>query len=147
MEYKKIKDKLYKINNSLRLDNGLYIASLGEHYRNYCWWRDIFYQSLPTLKKSPDLFVQTYHTFLDYLIKYEHKIDHLTNNPYDYNNYTSLHPRIYSDLSEITPNWGNKQSDAIFLMLFGIGIGIEKKLNIIRNKKDKNIIQKTVYMF
>lgn len=147
MDYKEVKDKLYKINNSLRLDNGLYIASLGEHYRNFCWWRDIFYQSLPTLKKSPDLFIQTYHTFLDYLIKYENKIDYLTSNPHDYNNYTALHPRVYPDLKEITPNWGNMQSDSIFLMLFGIGLGLEKKLNIIRNKKDHQIIQKTIVMY
>lgn len=147
MDYKEIKDKLYKINNSLRLDNGLYVASLGEHYRNFCWWRDIFYQSLPTFKKSPELFVQTYHTFLDYLIKYEHKIDYLTNNPYDYNNHTALHPRIYPDLSEITANWGNKQGDAIFLMMFGIGIGLEKKLEIIRNKKDKEVVQKVIIMY
>lgn len=147
MDYKEVKDKLYKINNSLRLENGLYVASSGQHYVNFCWWRDIYYQSLPTFKKSPELYIQTYQTFLDYLIKYEYKMDHLIKNPHDYNNHTSLHPRIYSDLSEITPDWGNKQSDAIFLMLFGIGTGLDKKLKIFRTTKDNQVIQKCIEMY
>lgn len=147
MDYKEIKNKLYKINNSLRLDNGLYVASSGQHYVNFCWWRDIFYQSLPTFKKYPDLYIQTYQTFLDFLIKYESKIDYLIEYPHDYNNHTVLHPRIFPDLSEITSNWGNMQGDAIFLMLFGIGCGLDKKMIILRDKKDKEIIQKCITMY
>lgn len=147
MDYKKIKDKLYSINNSLRLENGLYVASSGQHYVNFCWWRDIFYQSLPTFKKSPELYIQTYQTFLDYLIKYENKMDYLIKNPSDYNNHTSLHPRVYPNLSEITANWGNKQGDAIFLMLFGLGVGLSKKMKILRNTKDKEVVQKCIKMY
>lgn len=147
MNYKNTLDTLYKINNSLRKENGTYIASLGEFYANFCWFRDTFYQSLPTLKTSSEQFVQTYHTFLDFLKKYEYKMDYLISNPKDYNNHTVLHPRFYTNLDEITDNWGNQQMDAFALMLFGISIGIKHDLNVIRDDSDRFIIEKCIYMY
>ena len=101
MNYTEAKSKLYEVNRSLRLDNGLYVASRGEHYEKYCWLRDIFYQSLPNLKNDYEKFTQTYRIFLDFLHKYEWKMDNLINDPNSYDGRTALHPRVYPNLEEV----------------------------------------------
>jgi len=140
--------QLRSINRQLRNEeNGLYFASLGEHYRKYCWWRDIYYQVAPNLTYNKALYAQTYQTFLNYLLKYELKIDNLTLFPDSYDCNTCLHPRVYPDLTQIDAPWGNMQMDAIMLMLFGLCQGLEKDIDIIRNDKDWNIIQKVIWMY
>ena len=140
--------KLRQINRQLRHEpTGLYFASLGEHYRKYCWWRDIFYQVLPNLTHDPEMYIQTMQTFINYLHKYEWKIDNLTCNPWEYNAKTCLHARTYPDLTEVETEWGNMQMDAYCLMLYGITLGENAGLSIIRGYDDRKIIQKVIYMY
>lgn len=147
MNYQEIKQRQFEINRSLRFGNGLYAASAGEHYRKYCWWRDIFYQSLPNLKNDPGKYIQTYHTFLDFLHKYEWKMDNLIQNPESYNCDTCLHIKVFPDLEPIDQEWGMLQMDAICLMLLGIGLGLDQQLSIVRSSGDKQVVQKAIRMY
>jgi GH15 family glucan-1,4-alpha-glucosidase len=140
----KLLEKSYAILDKLRMPHGLYIASLGSHY-HHVWIRDSFYMSLPYLDKECDTYERAYHTMLDIFLKYEWKIDIHTkqkpNLPYEY-----IHPR-YSmyDLEEIDQEWGNCQHDAIGAFLWGVGAGEKAGKKIIRNEKDRQLIQKLVW--
>jgi len=143
-------ERLYKVNQKLKLENGLYVASLGEEYVDFCWIRDIYYQALPDKFLNPKGYEQTYHTLLDYMIgleeKYDNKISWLIKNPRPINTTRFIHPRFNKDLSEITSEWGNIQLDAIGYFLLGIAEGVSDGLNIVRNLEDVKIIQKIINM-
>lgn len=150
IELKDILEKLYKTNNLLRKEySGLYTASVGEHYTNYVWIRDVYYQTKVNLKTNPEAYIQTYRSLLDYYkglnYKYENKVDHLIKKPFPLNNIRFIHPRFYPNLTEITGDWGNLQLDAIFGYFFlGISEGIKNGLEIIRDDSDVDIINKLV---
>jgi GH15 family glucan-1,4-alpha-glucosidase len=139
-------DKLtqsYDILNKLRLPNNMYVASTSSDY-NFTWLRDTFYEVLPFLNKPCDKYEKTYHAILDILRKYEFKLDIHTkqkpHSPYEY-----IHPRYTIDtLEEVQQEWGNCQHDAIGSVLWGIGAGIRAGKNILRDEKDKQIVQKLV---
>jgi GH15 family glucan-1,4-alpha-glucosidase len=133
----------YDILNKLRLPNNMYVASTSSDY-NFTWLRDTFYEVLPFLNKPCDKYETTYHAILDILRKYEWKLDIHTkqkpHSPYEY-----IHPRYTIDtLEEVQQEWGNCQHDAIGSVLWGIGAGIRVGKNILRDEKDKQIVQKLV---
>ena len=103
--YELEREKLIKVNRSLRLENGLYVASNGEFYRNFCWIRDIYNQSLPELTINPSNYQQTYQTLLDYLHNiednYDNKISWLIQQPKPIDSTRFIHPRFYPNLHEI----------------------------------------------
>lgn len=145
----KILENLYKVNNLLRKPySGLYVASLGEHYVNYVWVRDCYYQTKPMLKKEPEAYIQTYRSLLDYYkglnYKYDNKVDHLIKKPFPLDNIRFLHPRFYPNLKEITGDWGNLQIDAIGYFFLGIAEGMKEGLDIIRDDSDVEIINKLI---
>lgn len=145
--YEEILKKLYIVNASLRNKyNGLYVASLGEKYRNFVWVRDNYFQARATLFSEPLAYEQTYHSLLDYYkglnYKYENKVDHLIKRPFPLNNIRFIHPRFYADLTEITGDWGNLQIDSFGYFFLGIAEGIKNGLNIIRDDSDIDIINK-----
>jgi len=148
-EIKVILDKLYKVNDLLRKEfSGLYVASLGKNYVNYVWVRDCYYQSKPMLNKTPEAYIQTYHSLLDYYkglnYKYNNKVDHLIKNPFPLDNIRFIHPRFYPNLKEITGDWGNLQIDALGYFFLGIAEGLQNGLDIIRDESDNEIINKLI---
>jgi GH15 family glucan-1,4-alpha-glucosidase len=139
-------DKLsqsYHILNQLRMPNNMYLASTSNDYA-YTWLRDTFYEVLPYLNKSDDKYETTYHAILDIMRKYEWKLDiHTKQKPHYMHEY--IHPRYTKDtLEEVQQEWGNCQHDAIGAILFGIGDGVKAGKNILRDEKDKHIVQKLV---
>jgi len=135
--------KLYKSLRGLRQPNGLYIASTGNYYRQFCWLRDVFYQSLPELKTNPKNYEQTYHTLLDWFHKVEKKykkFSFLIKHPNPKYSYRYLHARVTPNMEEVHEHWQNKQNDIYGEMFYGIALGEKAGLNIIRNDKDKEII-------
>lgn len=148
MELELILEKLYEVNKQLRNEHtGLYIASPGEEYR-YVWIRDVYYQAKPTLKKSPEAYIQTYRSLLDYYkglnYKYDDKVDELIRKPFPLNNIRFIHPRFYPNLKEITGNWGNLQLDTFGYFFLGIAEGLDAGLEIIRDESDIEIINKLI---
>lgn len=142
-------EKLYQVNNLLRKEySGLYVASLGEHYVNYVWIRDTYYQTKPNLKNNPEAYIQTYRSLLDYYkglnYKYDDKIDELIRRPFPINNIRFIHPRLYPDLTEITGDWGNLQLDTFGYFFLGIAEGQLAGLKIIRDESDNEIINKLI---
>jgi phosphorylase kinase alpha/beta subunit len=134
----------YGILKDLRMDHGLAIASLGGEY-HHVWIRDNFYMLLPYLDKDCGTYEKGYHTMLDIFLKYEWKIDiHTRQKPnlmYEY-----IHPRYSKyDLNEINQEWGNCQHDAIGAFLWGVGAGEKAGKKILRDEKDKQLIQKLVW--
>jgi phosphorylase kinase alpha/beta subunit len=101
--------------------------------------------ALPYLDKSCDTYERAYWTMLDIFLKYEWKIDiHTKQKPFLI--YEYIHPRYSKDtLEEINQEWGNCQHDAIGGFLWGVGEGIKRGKNIIRNEKDRQLIQKLVW--
>jgi phosphorylase kinase alpha/beta subunit len=134
----------YQIINNLRLPHGLYLASPSIHY-SYVWLRDSFYMSLPFLDKENDLYEKTYHRVLDLFRQYEWKIDfHTTTKPTEQWQY--IHSRYSADtVEEIDTPWGHAQHDAIGAILFGIGEGIKRGKPILRDEKDRQVVQKIIF--
>lgn len=137
-------NKLYENLKKLRLDNGLYIASTGDYYRQFCWLRDCFYESLPSLTLEPELYKQTYHTILDYLKMIEKKykkFSSMIENPHPKEAYRYLHARIsVKTFDEVHEHWQNKQNDVPSCLLYGIALGENQGLDIIRDYDDIHII-------
>ncbi|MGG5253406.1 glycoside hydrolase family 15 protein [Neobacillus sp. SM06] len=134
----------YQILDSLRLPNGLYLASLSKDYE-YVWLRDSFYMSLPYLTKNDGIYEKTYHRILDLFKEYEWKIDiHTRQRPREQWEY--IHARYSAhEVKELDVPWGHAQHDAIGAVLWGIGTGKKVGKSIIRDTKDHEIIQKLVW--
>jgi GH15 family glucan-1,4-alpha-glucosidase len=79
-------------------------------------------------------FLKTYHALLDIFRKHE---EHLDNNFV----FAKYDPQT---LDAYTGSWGNRQNDAIGLFLFKIGDLIIKGHPIIRDEKDREIVQKLI---
>lgn len=137
-------EQSYEVLEKLRLPNGLYVASPSSDY-NFIWLRDTFYEVMPYLNKSCDRYEKTYHRILDIFRDYEWKLDiHTKQKPTHKHEY--IHPRYTADtVKEVDAEWGNCQHDAIGAILFGIGEGIKNGKNMLRDEKDKGIIQKLVH--
>ncbi|WLD95363.1 glycoside hydrolase family 15 protein [Alkalihalobacillus sp. AL-G] len=135
-------DKLYRVLEQMHLPNGTYRASLSSHY-SYVWIRDVCYIVLPFLDKQDSRYEKAYHALLDMLRNYEWKIDiHRFQKPvyrYEY-----IHARYSLELKELPVEWGHAQHDAIGLFLWGIGKGIARGKRMLRDEKDREILQKLV---
>lgn len=133
----------YAIIKMLESD-GMFVASTGSQYQ-HVWIRDSFYMSLPFLDKDCGTYEKTYYTILDILRKLEWKLDiHTQRKPHFKHEY--LHPRYSKDgLNEIEQEWGNIQHDSWGAVLFGIGEGVRVGKKMLRDDKDKEIVQKLVW--
>lgn len=140
--YQEYKEKCFNELNKLRVDNGLFVAS--ENY-GHSWHRDNMMCNLAYLNNYPDKYVQTIHTTLDLLKKFENKYTKLSSilkYGITENNYL-LHAKFDVNTMDEIPNlcWNNAQWDNQALILINIAYGIKNGLNIIRDKSDKDIIQ------
>ncbi|MCA0988204.1 glycoside hydrolase family 15 protein [Guptibacillus algicola] len=134
--------KLHDVLESMRLPNGAYVASTSDDY-NYVWIRDVCYTVMPYLTSKCSRYEKAYHSLLTLLRKYEWKLDiHTKQKPVYLHEY--IHSRYSKDLEEIPVEWGHAQNDAIGILLFGIGQGIQVGKPILRDKVDYRIVQKLV---
>lgn len=134
----------YEVLDRLRKHHGLYVASPSEHYR-YVWIRDSVYMSLPYLNKQGTKYERTYHRLLDLFREYEWKLDILCREK-PQAEWGYLHARYSADdVREIHEvEWGHVQHDMIGAFLFGIAAGLEHRKRMLRDKRDRDILQKLV---
>jgi len=139
----KVKES-YSILDSIRLPHGLYIASPSDHY-SAVWIRDTLYISLPYLNKNCGTYERALHRLLDLLIEYEWKIDiHTAQKPHEAWEY--IHAKYDADnVRELLEPWGHAQHDAVGMLLWAIGEGERQGKRILRNTRDRIIVQKLVY--
>jgi GH15 family glucan-1,4-alpha-glucosidase len=134
----------YEVLDRLRKHHGLYVASPSEHY-SYVWIRDSVYMSLPYMNKRNGKYEHTYHRLLDLFREYEWKLDILCRQKpraeWEY-----LHARYCAEeVREIHEvEWGHVQHDMIGAFLYGIGAGAEQGKRILRDRKDREVLQKLV---
>lgn len=134
----------YEVLDRLRKHHGLYIASPSEHYR-YVWIRDSVYMSLPYLNKRNGKYEKTYYRLLDLFREYEWKLDILCKQR-PHAEWEYLHARYSADeVREIHEvGWGHVQHDMIGAFLFGLACGAENGKRMLRDRKDRDIVQKLV---
>jgi phosphorylase kinase alpha/beta subunit len=134
----------YSILDSIRLPNGLYIASPSVHY-SAVWIRDSLYISLPYLNKECGTYERSIQRLLDLMLEYEWKIDiHTRERPLEPWQY--IHAKYDADnLKELLEPWGHAQHDAIGMLLWAIGEGEQRGKRILRNYRDREMVQKIVY--
>jgi phosphorylase kinase alpha/beta subunit len=130
----------------LRYANGLFAAAsrdVGTGYHR-AWVRDNLYAAIGMEAVDPQLALPTYHALLDILKKHEYKIDWAIKERPKHR-YQYIHPR-YDPLTmdEIPEEWGNKQNDAIGLLLFKIGDMMDRGLPAIRDLDDLRLLRKLV---
>ena len=133
----------YAVLERLRLPHGLYLAAAGEDY-HYVWLRDSFYEVLPYLNSPCTRYEDTYHSILDMFRDLEWKLDiHQLSRPDSQWEY--IHAKYDAKtLKEIDEPWGHAQHDAVGAILFGIAEGERVGKEILRDFKDKEIVQKII---
>lgn len=138
-----ILQKSYDIIDSIRLPNGLYIASPSAHY-TAVWIRDTLYISLPYLKWANGIYEKTMHRMLDLMHDYEWKIDiHTREKPVETWQYIHAKYDVHH-VKEIAEPWGHAQHDAVGMLLWAVGEGERHGKRIIRDSRDRNMIQMLV---
>ncbi|MBU0461208.1 MAG: glycoside hydrolase family 15 protein, partial [Nanoarchaeota archaeon] len=138
--------KSLSILHRLKHPTGLFLASHSEVSTGYnkAWIRDNIYEAMGLESLHPFLAIETYHALLDVLLKHEYKIDcAIKEKPKHTHQY--IHARYHPEsLDEFWEEWGNKQNDAIGLLLFKIGDLSSKGYKMIRDENDKRIISKLI---
>ena len=125
-------EKSYKILESLRLDNGLYLASSSSDY-NFVWLRDSFYEVLPYLDKNDGVYEGTYHAILDILNDYCWKFD-TCSIAKPYHAFEYIHPRYLSNGKKVM------QSGAIVNTMLSEQsyLGLQKVKNMVKRLLEIN---------
>lgn len=130
----------------LRYENGLFSAAYPRVNTGYhrAWVRDNLYIAIGLEAVDPQLAIPTYHALLDILKKHEYKIDWaITQKPM--HRYQYIHPRYDPfTMDEIPGEWGNKQNDAIGLLLFKVGDLMDRGYLVIRDIHDLRLLRKLV---
>ncbi len=137
--------KSIELLESLRHENGLFSASNSDKtgYK-LAWIRDNIYEAIGLEVVNILEAIKTYHTILDILLKHEYKIDYAIKEKPEHS-YQYIHARYDPNtLNELYEPWGNKQNDAVGLLLFKVADLLDKGINIIRNEDDKRIIKKLI---
>lgn len=137
----------YTVLCSLQHKSGLFSASNKNSSTGYhrAWIRDNVYVAIGLEKVNIKKAVKTYRALLDILLKHEYKIDWAIKVKPDAK-YKYVHARYDPNtLEEIPDEWGNKQNDAIGILLFKIGELEKKGVSVLRNINDYRILQKLVF--
>jgi phosphorylase kinase alpha/beta subunit len=133
---------LHQVLETMRLPNGTYVASPSKDY-SYVWIRDTVYAVLPYLTSRCGRYEQAFQALLDLFRRYEWKIDiHIRQKPVF--PYEFIHARYSKELTELEQPWGHAQNDAVGLFLWGIGAGVRHGQKILRDDKDRQVVQKLV---
>jgi hypothetical protein len=146
-DLKKLKDELMEGLECLRMDNGVFLASCGKWYLK-SWFRDNFYANLAYLDQ-PEKYKQTMQTTLDYLTKLEdqyEKLSWLIKSPEIKHGeeWRFVRARFTKYLTEIPEQWGDYQVDILPEILYGLYLGKLHNIEIVRNDRDREIIQMLV---
>lgn len=131
----------YAVLEPLFLEHGMALASTSRDY-SQVWLRDTFYEVLPFF--DTERYVKAYHRILDLFREYEWKLD-IHNKQKPIHQHEFIHAKYDAHtVREINEPWGHHQLDAIGAILFGIAKGMKAGKPIIRDTKDKEIVQKLV---
>lgn len=135
----------YSMLERIRLPGGLYLASPSADYSK-AWLRDNVYEVLPYVNKATPHYEETYGRLLDILRYHEFKIDQMIRKkPTHSDDY--IHARFHPEtLTEFDEPWGNKQNDATGEILWGIAEGLRHGKQVIRDDRDRRLVQKLVKM-
>lgn len=147
MDYKEYREKLYKQLDNLRMDNGTFRASNSPEY-NSTWTRDSYYCNNAYLGYDNEKYLQTCHTYLDFLHRweneYDNKITWLTKHPVTswQDGFRFIHPKVNFDGSEIKGlNWQFLQEDSFPYLILMMWNGYKEGLKVFRNSDDIKIMQ------
>ena len=135
-----------RILESMRHANGLFSASNLKVSTGYdrAWIRDCVYEAIGLEAVDQKEAVKTYHALLDILLKHENKIDWAIREK-PMHRYQYIHARYDpKTLNEIWEEWGNKQNDAVGILIFKICDLSSKGTDILRDRHDVRILQKLV---
>ncbi|MGM7720614.1 glycoside hydrolase family 15 protein [uncultured Metabacillus sp.] len=138
-------NRQYEIIKSLETENGAFYASASSDYSKV-WLRDSMYIALAYIDKTCNTFERAIQAHLDYFRQYEWKLDiHLKQKPHAW--FEFMHIRYSAhDMKEIEDQeWAHVQLDAYSSFLWAIGMGVKKGKKMLRDEKDKEIIQKLVW--
>jgi phosphorylase kinase alpha/beta subunit len=138
-------DACYATLERMRGANGLYLASPSADYSK-AWLRDNVYEALPYADKPTPHYEETYASLMHILRRHEWKIDAMLRaKPADRDAYihARFHPETFREFEE---PWGNKQNDATGALLFGIAQGLRSGKRILRDERDRRLVQKLVRM-
>jgi GH15 family glucan-1,4-alpha-glucosidase len=135
----------YETLESIRLANGLYLASPSADYSKV-WLRDSVYEVMPYVDKATDHYERTLWSLLDIHRRHEFKIDAMIRQkPHHRDDY--IHARFHPEtLREFDEPWGNKQNDATGAVLFAVAQGIKHGKNVLRDDRDRRLLGKMVRM-
>ena len=125
----------------LRQGSGAFVAAASDDY-NACWIRDQLYATLPYYYLgNVKAFRKGIHVIFDILDKSRDKIEEaICTQPRSGADF--IHAKFDSEtFEEITTDWGHHQIDALGLFLFIVGFAHEKGIAVIRNHRDKEMIQ------
>lgn len=133
----------YKIIEKYKTKRGAFLASASSDYSKV-WLRDSMFIGLAFIDKTCNTFERAIQAHLDYFREYEWKLDiHINQKPVMW--YEFMHIRYSAkDMKEIDVEWSHAQNDAIGLFLWSIGEGIKRGKRVLRDDKDKEIVQKIV---
>ncbi len=129
----------------LQHPNGLFAASAKNVKTGYnrIWLRDNIYTSLSLEGWDEQALRNVYWKIFDVLRKFECKIDKaIETKPTNKQDY--IHPIYTPELEEIDTEWGFKQNDSIGLFIFKVADLTLKGVDVVRDKKDYEILQKLV---
>jgi phosphorylase kinase alpha/beta subunit len=128
--------------------SGLFLASSHSVETGYdkAWLRDNAYEAL-AFEYAGDWAVveKTYHTLLDIFDKHIDKINWaISNKPFE--TWQFIHARYNPEtLEEFWESWGNKQHDAVGIILFKLADFEAKGKSMLRDKKDRKTVQTLIY--
>jgi GH15 family glucan-1,4-alpha-glucosidase len=133
----------YKILDKYKTKKGAFLASASSDYSKV-WLRDSMYIAMAYIDKTCNTFERAVQAHLDYFRQYEWKLDiHVKQQPILW--YEFMHIRYSAhDMKEIDQEWAHVQLDAYSSLLWSIGMGIKKGKKMLRDEKDREIVQKIV---
>lgn len=128
--------------------SGLFRASSHSVATGYdkAWLRDNAYEALAfEYVNDWDTVAKTYHALLDIFDKHIDKINWaVSNKPFETWQY--IHARYNPEtLEEFWESWGNKQHDAVGLILYKLANFEAKGHSMLRNKKDRKTVQTLIH--
>lgn len=129
----------YGIIKESELENGMWAASTSSDY-SFTWFRDTFYIAYTFIDENCNTYERAIQGMLDILKDYEEKLDKIPKADRDF-------PHIRynaTTFKEVDTDWGHVQLDAYGAVLFAVGEGEKRGKKIIRDEKDREIIQKLV---
>ncbi|HLZ14758.1 MAG TPA: glycoside hydrolase family 15 protein [Candidatus Saccharimonadales bacterium] len=128
--------------------SGLFLASSHSVSTGYdkAWLRDNAYEALAFEYAGQwDVVAKAYHTLLDIFDKHIDKINWATTNK-PFESWQFIHARYNPEtLEEFWESWGNKQHDAVGIILFKLAEFEQNGHSMLRNDKDRKTVQTLIY--